>query len=61
MVTERLAVLKHVPVHGEGVPDGGWYMLSCSDWLPYMWSLNLLLLAEHLLMALALWQAGIMD
>jgi hypothetical protein len=61
MVAERLAVLKHVPVHGEGVPDGGWYMLSCSDWLPYMWSLNLLLLAENMHMALALWQTGMRD
>jgi len=34
------------------------YMLACSDWLPYMWSLNLLLLAENAHMALALWQAG---
>ena len=36
-------------------------MLSCSDWLPYMWSLNLLLLAENSHMALALWQAGMAD
>jgi hypothetical protein len=61
MVAERLAVLKHVPVHGDGVPDGGWYMLSCSDWLPYMWSLNLLLLAENMHMALAMWQTGMRD
>jgi hypothetical protein len=61
MTAERLAALKHVPVHGDGVPDGGWYMLSCSDWLPYMWSLNLLLLGENMHMALALWQAGMRD
>ena len=61
MAAERLAVLKHVPVHGDGVPDGGWYMLSCSDWLPYMWSLNLLLLAENMHTALALWQTGMRD
>lgn len=61
MVAERLAVLKHIPVHGEGVPEGGWYMLSCSDWLPYMWSLNLLLLAENMHMALAMWQTGMRD
>jgi len=61
MVAERLAVLKHVPVHGEGVPEGAWYMLSCSDWLPYMWSLNLLLLAENMHMALAMWQTGMRD
>jgi hypothetical protein len=61
MVAERLAVLKHVPVRGDGVPDGGWYMLSCSNWLPYMWSLNLLLLAENMHMALAMWQTGMRD
>lgn len=61
MTAERLAVLRHVPVHGDGVPDGGWYMLSCSDWLPYMWSLNLLLLAENMHMALAMWQTGMRD
>jgi hypothetical protein len=61
MAAERLAALKHVPVHGEGVPEGDWYMLSCSDWLPYMWSLNLLLLAENAHMALALWQTGMRD
>jgi hypothetical protein len=66
MAAERLAALRHVPIHGEGVPSGlgsndGLYMLSCSDWLPYMWSLNLLLLAENSHMALALWQAGMRD
>lgn len=60
MCAERLAALKHVPIHGEGVPDGS-YMLACSDWLPYMWSLNLLLLAENTHFALALWQAGMRD
>ncbi len=61
MAAERLAILKHIPIHGPGVPDGGWYMLSCTDWLPYMWSLNLLLLAENAHMALALWQTGMRD
>jgi hypothetical protein len=61
MAAERLAALRHVPIHGDGVPDGGWYMLPCSDWLPYMWSLNLLLLAENMHMALALWQTGMRD
>ena len=60
MAAERLAALRHVPIHGEGVPEGG-YMLACSDWLPYMWSLNLLLLAENSHFALALWQAGMRD
>jgi hypothetical protein len=67
MAAERLHALRHIPIHGDGVPsDGsdpnaGLYMLSCSDWLPYVWSLNLLLLAENAHMALALWQAGMPD
>jgi Domain of unknown function (DUF4450) len=61
MAAERLGALKHVPVHGDGVPEGGWYMLSCSDWLPYVWSLNLLLLGENAHMALAMWQTGMRD
>ena len=61
MAAERLAALKHVPIHGSGVPEGGWFMLSCSDWLPYMWSLNLLLLAENAHMALAMWQTGMRE
>lgn len=61
MAAERLAALRHVPIHGEGVPAENLYMLACSDWLPYMWSLNLLLLAENAHLALALWQAGMTD
>jgi hypothetical protein len=61
MIAERLSVLRKVPVHGPGVPPGAWYMLSCSDWLPYIWSLNLLALAENVHTALAMWQAGMPD
>jgi hypothetical protein len=61
MAAERRAALRHVPIHGEGVPNENLYMLACSDWLPYMWSLNLLLLAENSHMALALWQTGMRD
>ena len=61
MVAERLAALKKIPVHGAGVPEGGWYLLSCSDWTPYLWSLNLLALGENMHTALAMWQAGLAD
>jgi hypothetical protein len=61
MIAERLSVLRKVPVHGPGVPAGAWYMLSCSNWLPYIWSLNLLALAENAHTALAMWQAGMAD
>jgi hypothetical protein len=60
-VAERLSVLRKIPVHGPGVPAGPWYMLSCSNWLPYIWSLNLLALAENVHTALAMWQVGMAD
>ena len=61
MCAERLAALRPIPIHGEGVPVEGLYMLACSDWLPYVWSLNLLLMGENMHMALAMWQAGMRD
>ncbi len=61
MTAEALGRLKKIPIEGIGVPYGDLYMLSCSDWLPYTWSLNLLLLAENMHMALALWQAGMTE
>ncbi|MDE1177162.1 MAG: DUF4450 domain-containing protein [Edaphobacter sp.] len=61
MAAERLYTLPHVPVHGADVPSEQLFQLACSDWLPYIWSLNLLLLAENMHFALALWQAGDAD
>lgn len=61
MAAERLAAIRHVPIHGSDVPSGAWFLLPCSDWLPYVWSLNLLLLAENSHAALALWQTGMID
>jgi hypothetical protein len=61
MMAERLSVLRRIPVHGPGVPAGAWYILSCSNWLPYIWSLNLLALAENVHTALAMWQAGMAE
>ncbi len=61
MVAERLAALRRIPVSGPSVPDGAWYLLACSDWLPYIWSLTLIALAENIHTALAMWQAGMVD
>lgn len=61
LAAERLAALRKVPVHGMHVPRDSGYMLSCSDWMPYEWSLNLLVLAENSHTALALWQAGMCE
>ncbi|HEY5057114.1 MAG TPA: DUF4450 domain-containing protein, partial [Acidobacteriaceae bacterium] len=58
MASERLRALRKVPIRGEGVPqDAGWE-LACSDWMPYVWSLTLLVMAENLATALGLFQAG---
>lgn len=59
MAAERLRALRKIPIVGEGVPkDAGW-QIACSDWQPYVWSLTLLVLAENLATALALFQAGL--
>ena len=61
MVAERLRALRKIPVRGPGVPaDAGW-QLACSDWQPYVWSLTLLVLAENLHTALAMFQAGMAE
>lgn len=53
-----LSMLRKVPVEGPGVPEGSWFLLPCSDWMPYVWSLNLLVQAENAHAAHALWQSG---
>lgn len=59
IASERLRSLRKIPVIGDGVPkDAGW-QIACSDWQPYVWSLTLLVLAENLATALALFQAGL--
>lgn len=51
--------LKRIPIAGPGVPaDRAYHVLPSSRWMPYLWSLNNVVLAENLHTALALWQAG---
>jgi hypothetical protein len=51
--------LKPIPVAGDGVPvDRPYHVLPSSDWMPYTWSLNNVVMGENLHTALALWQAG---
>ncbi len=55
-VAERLP---HIPVRGPGVPtDDSYHVLSTTDWMPYSWSINNVVLGENLHTALGLWQAG---
>ncbi|MDL2357706.1 MAG: DUF4450 domain-containing protein, partial [Pseudomonadota bacterium] len=51
--------LRAIPVTGPGVPaDRPYHLLSATDWMPYSWSINNVVLDENLHTALAYWQAG---
>ena len=52
--------IPHLPVRGSGVPAGR-HTLGTSDWMPYDWSLNNVVLAEAVHGALGFWQAGRSD
>lgn len=50
---------KPIPVHGPGVPrDQAYRVLPSTDWMPYAWSVNNVVMGENLHTALAMWQAG---
>jgi len=52
--------LPRLPVCGPGVPAGlGVY--TTTDWMPYAWSVNNVVFAENVHLALAFWQAGCPD
>jgi hypothetical protein len=51
------AEIPHLPVRGAGVPEG-FYTLGTSNWLPYDWSINNVVMAEAVHGALGFWQAG---
>jgi len=53
--------LRPIPVAGPGVPPGPWHVYSESDWTPYVWSINNVVMDENSHTALALWQAGDAD
>ena len=51
--------LPRLPVKGPGVPaDHPYAVLATTDWMPYTWSLNNVVMAENVHTALGLWQAG---
>lgn len=52
--------IPHLPVRGPGVP-GGLYTLADSDWMPYDWSINNVVMGEAVHAALGFWQAGRAD
>lgn len=50
--------LPHIGVRAKGLKDEGYYTVSTTNWMPYEWSLNNVVLAESTHTALANWQAG---
>ncbi len=49
--------LPHIPVKGPGVPPGN-HTISTTSWMPWIWSLNNVVMGESAHTAHALWQAG---
>lgn len=51
-----------LPVAGVGVPaDQQYEMFSTTNWMPYSWSINNVVMGENLHTALGFWQAGHVD
>lgn len=51
--------IPHLPVRGPGVPhDESYFVLSSTNWMPYSWSINNVVMAEVVHSALGYWQAG---
>lgn len=57
MTQQVEAEIPHLPVRGPGVPPG-LYTLATSNWMPYQWSINNVVMGEALHAALGFWQAG---
>jgi hypothetical protein len=50
--------IPHIPIRAKGLPDGDFYTLSTTNWMPYTWSINNVASGEVLHTALAYWQTG---
>ena len=50
--------IAQIPIHGAGVPDEHLYTIPTTNWMPYTWSTNNVVMAEVAHTSLAYWQAG---
>lgn len=50
--------LPHIPMQAKGLQEKDLYLLSTTNWQPYTWSLNNVVMAENLHTALAYWQGN---
>lgn len=53
--------IPHIPVRAKGLEDKGYYTISTTNWMPYVWSLNDVALGESMHAILANYQAGRTD
>lgn len=53
--------IPHFPIKGPDVPQGEYFTLSTTSWMPYTWSINNVVMAEAAHTSLAYWQAGRSD
>jgi hypothetical protein len=50
--------IAHLPIRGANVPDENLFTLPETNWMPYQWSLNNVVMAEAAHTALGFWQAN---
>ncbi len=50
--------IPHIPMIVEGLPEGNFYSLSLSNWMPYSWSINNVAHSEGMHASLAYWHGG---
>lgn len=50
--------IPHIPIQGANVPNGDYYTLSTTSWMPYAWSTNNVVMAEAMHTSLGFWQTG---
>ena len=53
--------IAQIPIHGPGVPDENLCTIPTTNWMPYTWSTNNVVMAEAAHTSLAYWQAGRSD
>ena len=53
--------IPRLPVKGKGLKGDGFFVHSTTNWQPYDWSINNVVMAENLHTALAYWQSGRFD
>lgn len=49
--------IAHIPVYGGEIPKGQYFTLPTTNWMPYTWSTNNVVMAEAAHTSLAYWQA----